>query len=57
MSAVSRLVAKARLKLWSLANWRKGYRFGPVQRYRCCGHTTPTHASNCLTRIRPGDLS
>ncbi len=26
---------------WSVQNWLKGYKFGPVQRCRWCGHTTP----------------
>ena len=35
--------------LWpSLRNWLKGYQFRPVQRFRCCGHTTPyAHATTC----------
>jgi len=28
-------------------NWRKGYKFGPVQRFRCCDHTTPYHYPTC----------
>lgn len=36
-----------RARWWSLQNRLRGYRFGPVQRYRCCGHTTPFHYAEC----------
>lgn len=32
---------------WSLQNWWKGYKFGPVQRCRECSHTTPGHLAGC----------
>lgn len=31
----------------SCQNWRKGYRFSPIQRCRRCGHTTPYHYETC----------
>lgn len=40
---------KVRPNWWSLVNWLQGYKFGPVQRHRCCGHTTPTHSLGCPT--------
>jgi hypothetical protein len=36
-----------KFRWWSLENWRKGYKFGPVQRFRCCDHTTPHHYPSC----------
>lgn len=36
-----------KLRLWSVRNWCKGYKYGPVQRFRCCGHTTPFHYQAC----------
>ncbi len=27
----------------SAANWLEGYQYRPVQRHRCCEHTTPEH--------------
>lgn len=43
-----RLYAKhVKLRLWSIQNWRKGYKYGPVQRFRCCDHTTPFHYRDC----------
>lgn len=39
---------KIKILWWSWQNWRKGYQFGPVQRFRCCGHTTPyAHTLDC----------
>ena len=38
---------KAKWKVWSWQNWRKGYKFGPIQRFRCCDHTTPFHYGWC----------
>jgi hypothetical protein len=35
-------------KVVSAQNWLRGYRFGPVQRFRCCGHTTPYHSTSCV---------
>ena len=32
---------KVKFRLWSAQNWLKGYKFGPIQRHRCCQHTTP----------------
>jgi hypothetical protein len=31
----------------SAVNYRHGYVYGPVQRFRCCGHTTPFHSARC----------
>lgn len=47
--------ARLRLKYrwWSLQNWLHGYQFRPVQRFRCCEHTTPHHYSWCHTQGRP----
>lgn len=36
-------------RLWSLRNWLKGFAFGPVQRCRACGHTSPYHYPTCKT--------
>lgn len=44
---MAKVRAKARLRWWSLTNWLKGYKFGPVQRFRCCDHTTPFHYNGC----------
>lgn len=41
---------KVRFRWWSLRNWIKGYKFGPVQRFRCCDHTTPYHYPSCAQR-------
>ena len=38
---------RLQFKWWSLQNWRKGFKFGPVQRFRCCDHTTPVHYPTC----------
>lgn len=38
---------KVRPRWWSLLNWLKGYKFGPIQRHRCCDHTTPSHGWSC----------
>lgn len=38
---------KLKLRVYSLDNWRKGYMFSPIQRFRCCGHTTPFHDIHC----------
>lgn len=35
------------LRWWSLSNWLKGYQFRPIQRFRCCNHTTPYHYRWC----------
>ena len=39
---------KVRPRRWSHLNWLKGYQFGPMQRHRCCGHTTPSHDRGCV---------
>lgn len=44
---VMRRTAWVRLKWWSARNWLRGYRFAPVQRFRCCDHTTPHHYPSC----------
>jgi hypothetical protein len=38
-----------RFKWWlrSVDNYRRGFAYGPVRRYRCCGHTTPFHTPDC----------
>jgi len=36
-----------RLWWWSVTNWFKGYKYGPVRRFRCCDHTTPYHYAGC----------
>ena len=41
---------RLKFKWWSLRNWVKGYKFGPVQRFRCCDHTTPYHYAWCHDR-------
>ena len=48
-------MARLRWKAWSVQNWLKGYKFGPIQRFRCCDHTTPVHYRNCLTQATPED--
>ena len=48
--AVRYRLAKLRWKWWSVQNWRKGYKFGPIQRFRCCDHTTPVHYQACPHR-------
>jgi hypothetical protein len=35
-----RLRTRIKYFAWSVENWLKGYKFGPIQRCRC-GHTTP----------------
>ena len=32
---------------WSLENWLKGYKWGPISRCRTCDHTTPYHYPTC----------
>jgi hypothetical protein len=32
---------------WSFQNWLRGYAFRPIQRHRCCHHTTPSHSTWC----------
>jgi hypothetical protein len=46
----ARLPIEARMRhwVWSAQNYAKGYAWGPVQRWRCCGHTTPGHNPDCL---------
>lgn len=46
---MSNLPVRTRLKWkrWSWQNWRKGYMFRPIQRFRCCEHTTPFHYEWC----------
>lgn len=46
-SAYSTLKIRLKFKGYSLRNWFKGYQFRPVQRFRCCGHTTPFHDIRC----------
>jgi len=41
------LRVRAEWKLWSVQNRIKGYKFGPIQRFRCCDHTTPFHYAWC----------
>ena len=41
---------KVKFRLWSAQNWLKGYKFGPIQRHRCCRHTTPLHYERCEAR-------
>lgn len=43
--------------VWSADNWRQGYKFGAVQRFRCCDHTTPFHSEGCgnVTESQLGD--
>ena len=36
-----------RHRWWALQNWLRGYKFGAVQRHRCCDHTTPAHYADC----------
>ena len=49
ISVVKRIPMRVKWFWWSLRNWMKGYKFGPVQRFRCCGHTTPyAHGRNCV---------
>lgn len=43
---------KVRPRWWSLVNWLQGYKFGPVQRHRCCDHTTPSHYATCASSRR-----
>lgn len=38
---------RATYRWWSFLNWRKGYQFRPIQRFRCCEHTTPYHYRWC----------
>ena len=38
---------RLRHRWWALTNWFKGYKFGAVQRFRCCDHTTPFHYADC----------
>lgn len=38
---------RVRPRWWSLLNWLGGYKFGAVQRFRCCDHTTPYHYAEC----------
>lgn len=40
-----------KLRWWSLRNWRQGYKYGPVQRFRCCDHTTSFHYPTCSERV------
>jgi hypothetical protein len=40
--------------VWSAQNYIEGYAWGPVQRWRCCGHTTPYHSPGCVS---PGCVS
>lgn len=44
---IFRIKTKLWFKRWSVENWLKGYKFGPVQRHRCCAHTTPHHYQWC----------
>ena len=46
---------KVKYRLWSAQNWLKGYKFGPIQRHRCCQHTTPSHYEWCEARYRLED--
>lgn len=40
-------LARIKHRRWAWENWRKGFKFGPVQRWRCCDHTTPHHGQEC----------
>lgn len=44
---IHRLRTRLQFKCWSVQNWCKGFKFGPVQRFRCCDHTTPVHSRSC----------
>lgn len=46
-SAYSTVKIRLKFKGYSLRNWLKGYQFRPVQRFRCCAHTTPHHYPTC----------
>ena len=50
MTQPDKSIWKVRLHWWSARNWLKGYKFGPVQRHRCCDHTTPYHYPGCPKR-------
>ena len=43
-------MTRLRLHWWSLRNWFRGYKFGPIQRCRECDHTSPYHYENCGSR-------
>lgn len=40
---------RLKLRFWlaGARNYAMGYAWSPVQRHRCCGHTTPFHAGDC----------
>lgn len=44
----------AAFRRWSVENWLKGFKYGPVQRCRVCDHTTPYHYESCVAgRVEP----
>lgn len=52
-SAYSTVKIRLKFKGYSLRNWLKGYQFRPVQRHRCCAHTTPAHDTDCRKHPAP----
>jgi hypothetical protein len=52
-SAYRTVLVRLKFKWWSLRNWRAGYMFRPVQRHRCCEHTTPYHGAACWAAAAP----
>jgi hypothetical protein len=42
--------ARIRHKRWAFQNWRNGYKFNAIRRFRCCDHTTPYHYQWCDKR-------
>ena len=41
-------MSRLRRRWWSLRNRVRGYKYGPIQRFRCCDHTTPYHYRGCV---------
>lgn len=39
---------KLRFGLMSARNFTQGYAWSPVQRFRCCNATTPSHSAACV---------
>lgn len=50
MRAKSLWQRKVVWRWWSLENRCKGFKYGPIQRHRCCDHTTPSHYAWCKDR-------
>lgn len=44
------VIKHVKFRWWSFRNWRKGYKYDCVQRFRCCDHTTPFHSWTCPER-------